>query len=138
VVEADRHREVEARLLTGLSQEDRELVRLCVTGAFDSNEAASRLSVKADAVRKRLQRLRPELRARLLAPLKGRVSSRDWALLNTCIVQRMSPQSATELLGCSSETLANSLETLFRDVLSPALGDTGMLALTRLLGKPIP
>jgi DNA-directed RNA polymerase specialized sigma24 family protein len=136
VVETDRRHEIEARLTANLTREDQELVQLCILGEIDSNEAARTLSLTADAVRKRLQRLRPELRARLLAPFKERVSAQDWALITACLIQRLAPAQVTEMFGRAPGALADTLERIFREILNPALGDAGMLALTRLLGKP--
>jgi DNA-directed RNA polymerase specialized sigma24 family protein len=136
VVETDRQLEIEARLTANLPRDEQQLVQLCVLGEIDSNDAARSLSMTPDAVRKRLQRLRPDLRARLLAPLKERVPAQDWAMITACLIQRLPPSHATELFGCSPETLADALERIFREILSPSLGDAGMLALTRLLGKP--
>ena len=136
VAEVDRDHDVELRLTAGLESQDQGLVRMCVLNDLGSAEAGQQLSITASAVRKRLERLRPELRAKLLAPLKTQVSAKDWAFLSACLIERMLPAKASSMLGCTGKELADAHERLYRDDLGPVLGDTGLLALARLLGKP--
>lgn len=125
-----------ADLLTdGLDAKDKEIVLRAVLDDQDANEVSRHVALKPAAIRKRLERLRPDLRKRLLEPLRDTVSAQEWAVVNACLVERLDPKAAAELLGLTPEQMARTLETVMMDHLSQAIGKVSVVALGRLLGR---
>lgn len=135
IAEADRAEAVARSLTDGLDANDQEIIRRAILDDQDANEVARHVPLKPAAVRKRLQRLRPMLRKRLLEPLRESLTAQEWTIVNACLVERWEPQATTELLGVTAEELARTHEAVIRDHVSPALGQPGLLALGRLLGR---
>jgi DNA-directed RNA polymerase specialized sigma24 family protein len=135
IAEADRAEAVARSLTDGLDANDQEIIRRAILDDQDANEVASHVPLKPAAIRKRLERLRPLLRRRLLEPLRRSLSAQEWAVVNACLIERLEPEAITELLGVTAEQLARTYESVIRDHVSPAIGDTGLLALGRLLGR---
>jgi hypothetical protein len=96
---------------------------------------ARHIPLKPAAIRKRLERLRPILRKRLLEPMRGSVSAQEWAVVNACLIERLDPKATADLLGINPEQMARTLEAIMRDHMSPAIGEAGVSALGRLLGR---
>ena len=138
IAEADRTDALARTLMDGLDATDQEIVRRAVLDDQDANEVARHVPLSPAAIRKRLQRLRPTLRKRLLEPLRESLTAREWAIANACLIERLEPRAIMELLGVTAEELAETHEVVMRDHVSPSLGDAGVLALGRLLGRPKP
>lgn len=135
IAETDRANAIADLLTVGLDADDQEIVRRAVMDDQDASEVAKHVPLKPTAIRKRLERLRPVLRKRLLEPLRGSVSAQEWVVVNACLIERLDPKATAELLGTTPEQMARVLQTVMRDRLSSAIGEAGMLALGRLLGR---
>lgn len=135
IAEIDREQSLVPLLTRGLSDLDREIVLRSVLADEDSQTVGKALGISADVVRQRLHNLRPDLRARLLEPLRKSVTSEEWMVLSACLIKRMSPQAAADLLGIKAWDLANVLERALFTHVRDALGKAGIAALERLLGR---
>ncbi len=132
---ADSQREdARDRLLEGLQPADRDLVRHLIFKGLTSQATAAALDSTPEAIRKRLQRLRPALRGRLLEPLRRALSPEDWTVLSGCLIDRQKPQILADMLGWSVEELAARFAELFDEKVGPQLGPDAIEYLTRLLG----
>lgn len=135
IVEAEREVALAPLLTAGLADLDREIVVRSVLGEEDSKTVGRALGLSADAVRQRLHKLRPMLRKRLLEPVRKSVSATEWAALNACLIERLHPHAASELLGIKASELAAMLERVMATRVGTAIGDAGVAALVRLLGR---
>ncbi|MEM6484208.1 MAG: hypothetical protein AAF662_04405 [Pseudomonadota bacterium] len=135
VVDSETAAWLENLLTEGLKTSDQLIVRLWVLEDHDVNDLAKQVSLKPAAIRQRMTRLRPALRKRLLEPIRSSLSAHEWAVVNACLIERLDPQAASLLLGITPEQMANTLEEIMREKLSPAIGDAGVTVLGRLLGR---
>lgn len=124
-----------ALLLDRLDPNDRELVELAVLQGLDSRSIGTRVGLAHDAVRKRLSRLGPRLRANMLEPIRRRVHPDEWTVLDALCVRKLPPAEAAEELGLTASQLNMELLRLIEDVVKPMVGDAGCEILARLLGK---
>ena len=135
VAEAELAGRVRDLLLRDLSPEDRTIVESCILDDTDSKEVGLRIGISGPAVRKRLERMRPGLRDRLLDLAKRNLAPRDWDLVSALFVERLTPDRCGERFGIPVDRLEAELEDLIQRRIGPALGVLGQLALLRLLGR---
>jgi DNA-directed RNA polymerase specialized sigma24 family protein len=135
IAEIDRADSLSSFLTAGLDASDQEIVRRAVLADQDANEVAQHVPLTPAAIRKRLERLRPALRKRLLEPIRDSLSAQEWAVVSACLIERMDPKATAELLGITPEQMARTLETIMREHLSLAVGQAGVMAIGRLLGR---
>ena len=135
ISEAEQSAALVPLLTAGLSKLDREIVVRSVLEEEKSGAVGLRLGLSADSVRQRLVKLRPVLRKRLLEPARASATAAEWAVLNACLVERLHPKLAAELLGVEPSELSTVLERAMGTHLRSAIGRAGMAALERLLGR---
>lgn len=127
--------DVGALLLNGLDSDDRNLVELGLLQNLDRKTLGQRLGLSDDAVRQRLSRLRPRLRASMLEPVRRRVHEDEWTVLNLCFVKKMSAKAAATELGLTEAQLAMELYRLVEECVKPMVGESGCDLLVRLIGR---
>jgi DNA-directed RNA polymerase specialized sigma24 family protein len=125
--------DAQRRMLEDLDSDAQAFVRLIVIDGVSCKDAATELGITPDAARKRKQRLAESLRSKLAEPLRDQLSAEDWTLLRTCLVDRLSPNDAAALAGCTVEQLVRRYSDLFANEVGPLLGPDAIEYMERLL-----
>jgi len=119
-----------------LETDDRAILHACVLGDEESQHAANKLGMSAPALRKRLERMRPMLRRRLIALAAPRLTPDERRLVEVLLVERLTPEACARNLGIDEAALQSRARGILAERIEPSLGLLGQFALLRLLGQP--
>ncbi len=123
------------RLIEGLDPNDQQLVELCVLQNWDARRAAEQTGLSHDAARARLSRMRKQLRAAALEPVRTMVSANEWGIVHACLIERLAPAAICELFGMKPEQVASVIEDVLSGAITSELGPRGIEVLHQLLGR---
>ena len=126
---------VREALEQGLDADDRAILHACVLGDEANQHAANKIGISAPALRKRLERMRPMLRQRLVLLTVPRLTPEERRLTELLLVERLTPQACARNLGIDDAELKARIRDLFAERIEPSLGLLGQFALLRLLGQ---